>query len=370
VTQPRRIKLTYLITDLKVGGVPLHLHRLATRLPADQFEIRVISLADEGPVGERLRQAGIPVHACGARSATDVRALVRLWRHLRAHPPDVLHAMLFHANTAARLAGPLAGIPARRIISEIQTVEVERRWHLPVDGFTCRLCRFEVGNSPSVIEHLHRQAHIPRSRLRCEWGAVDTTAIASAVPADRAEFGVAPDEKLLLWTGRLDPVKGFEEMLEACRMLKASHRFKLLLVGEGAYRPVVERLIKNLELTDRVLAPGQRPDVPRLLKAADLFVFCSRTEGLPNSLLEAMAAGLPVVATNVPGCRDLIQHEQRGLLVESGNPRSIALGIATLLDDVELASRLGESGLAWVRAHTDIRVWTDRWARLYSAVCA
>ncbi|HOA74150.1 MAG TPA: glycosyltransferase [Phycisphaerae bacterium] len=364
----RRIKLTYLITDLEVGGVPLHLYRLATRLSRETFAIRVICLAEVGPVGERLREAGIPVLGCGARSVWNIGALWRLWQLLVADPPDILHALLFHANIASRFIAPLAGIPPRRIINEIQTVEVERAWHLPVDGLTCRLCRFEVGNSPSVLEHLHRRAGIPWSRLRCEWGAVDAQAIAAAPPLDRAALGVAPDESLLLWTGRLDPVKGFEEMLEAMRRLRSRRRFQFLLCGDGSYRPVVEQIIRSSGLDDRVRLLGQRQDVPSLLRTADAFVFCSRTEGLPNSLLEAMAAGLPIVATNVAGCRDLIRSGQTGLLVEPRCPDAIAEAIETILCDRQQAKRFGERAREWVTHHAELSVWCHRWECLYKNV--
>jgi starch synthase (maltosyl-transferring) len=362
------IKLTYLITDLKVGGVPLHLYRLATRLPRDEFEIRVVSLAEEGPVGQRLASAGIPVLACGARSPRVVWALVRLWRYLLADPPHILHAMLFHANMAARFVGPLAGLPARQILCEIQTVEVERRWHIPLDGWTCRLCRCEIGNSPSVTENLHRRAGIPTSRLRCEWGAVDVACIDSAPAADRMALGIASDEPLLLWTGRLDPVKGFEEMLAACSQLRTSHRFRLAIAGEGPYRAAVERLIAEHSLQDRVLLLGQRQDVPSLLKAADVFVFCSRTEGLPNSLLEAMAAGLPSVATNVPGCRDLIRHMQTGMLVEAGSSNQIACALIALLDNHDLRRQLGQAAREWARRNVDAELWCARWMEFYRGV--
>lgn len=366
----RPIRLTCLITDLNTGGVPLHLYRLASRLPADRFRVRVIALAGEGPVGELLRRAGVPVSTCDARGAGDVRALARLWERLRRDPPDLLHAYLFHANMAARVIGPLSGVPVHRILCEIQTVEIERPWHLVLDNLTCRLCRFEVGNSPSVVAHLRRRAHIPASRLRCEWGAVDVEVFDRASPLPRAALGVPEDEPLLLWTGRLDPVKGFEEMLEAfahvCRVRPA----RLLLAGEGPYRQAVERLIRRLQLDDRVALLGRRDDVPALLKTADLFLFCSRTEGLPNALMEAMAAGVPVVATDVPGCRDLITSGETGLLVPSGSIESIARAVLHLLEDRRRARSLSEAARAWVSRSCDAPSWIARWVRLYESVIA
>lgn len=364
----RPLNLTFLITDLEIGGVPLHLLRLAKAMPRDRFGVRVISLADEGPVGGMLREAGIPVSACRARSAIDVTALWRLRRILRADPPDILHALLFHANMAARVVGPFAGVPVRRILCEIQTAEVERAWHLTVDGLTCRLCWCEIGNSPSVIEHLHRQAHIPKSRLACEWGAVEVARYAEALPQAREALGLSANDRVIIWTGRLDPVKGFEEMLAAFASVRERYPVKLLLVGEGSYRPAVERLVRQHGLTEDVLMLGQRADVPQLLKAADLFLFCSRTEGLPNALLEAMAAGLPIVTTNVPGCRDLIVHGRTGLLATKGRVDEIAANLTTLLDNAGLAQRLGQAAHDWVASNADAGQLASRWERRYRAM--
>lgn len=361
----RPIRLTYVITDLELGGVPLHLHRLATRLPRDQFDIHVVSLAGKGPVGEMLVSAGIPVSSCGASSRWNLAALGRLWRILKATRPEVLHSLLFHANTACRLVGPPAGVSAQQIVCEIQTVEVERPWHLVLDNLTCRLCRCEVGNSPSVVEHLRRRAHLPRSRLVCQWGAVDIAVIEAARPADRAMFGLSVDEPVVIWTGRLDPVKGFEEMLSAFARLSQTCRATLLLAGEGAYRPTVERLVAEHGLGKCVKLLGRRTDVPSLLKMADTFLFCSRTEGLPNSLLEAMAAGLPIVATDVPGCRDVIINGETGLLAHPGSAVDIARKLGQIFSDADLSKSLGTRAQSWARRNLDTRRWSDRWSTLY-----
>jgi glycosyltransferase involved in cell wall biosynthesis len=274
---------------------------------------------------------------------------------------------MFHANMAARIAGPAAGIPPRRILCEIQTVEIERRWHLWLDGWTVRLCRAEIGNSPSVVEHLARQAHIPRARLRCVWGAVDGERIRRAAPFDRAALGLAQHERLVLWTGRLDPVKGFEEMLGGCGLLKDRHSFRLVLAGEGAYRNEVLRLVRDHSLESRVILLGATHEVPALLRAADLFLFCSRTEGLPNSLLEAMAAGLPIVATDVPGNRDLVRDGQNALVVPARRPDRIAGAMDRLFKDPALAARLGRAAQEWVGRHAAYDRWLARWSAFYAS---
>lgn len=364
----RPLRITYLITDLKIGGVPLHLYRLATGMPRAEARVRVVSLADEGPVGRRLREAGIEVRSCYGRSARDVRALARLHGILREQRTDILHTLLFHANIAGRAIGPLAGIPSSRIICEIQTVEYERPWHLVADGITCRWCRFEVGNSPAVVSHLARKAHVPVSRLRCVWGGVDVAAIELARPADRAAFGLAADARVILWVGRLDPVKGFEEMLGGLSKFPSAAGIHLLLVGEGPYRSRVEAIIREMRLSDRVTMLGQRDDVAELLKMSDAFVLASRTEGMPNSLAEAMAAALPVVVTDIPGCRDLVKHGETGLLVRARSPDAIARGIEQVIACPESSRAMGRRAAAWVRSHLDHRALPERWLRIYRSL--
>ena len=219
-----------------------------------------------------------------------------------------------------------------------------------------------------MLEHLHARAHLPRSRLRCELGAVDLEAVVSAEAVSRASLGLPDDEPILIWTGRFDPVKGFEEMLAAFARLGQRRAARLVLVGDGPYRQTVERLIRDMNLSSRVLLTGQRHDVPALLGVADLFVFCSRTEGLPNSLLEAMAAALPIVAVDVPGCRDLILPGKTGLLVPAGDVEAIAQAWETLLASPDRARALGQGARAWVAAHADVRGLVQRWAACYQSM--
>jgi len=154
-------------------------------------------------------------------------------------------------------------------------------------------------------------------------------------------------------------------MLAAFAEVTRQRPARLVLVGEGGYRPVVERLVGELGLAKHVLLMGQRLDVPGLLKSADVFLFCSRTEGLPNAVLEAMAAALPIVATDVPGCRDLVRHQETGLLAAAGSPSDIARCVLALIGHPARAGQLGRNARAWVCTHADTRSLADRWTNLY-----
>ncbi len=362
------MNLLYVITDLNTGGVPLHLRRLARYVRSRGHSVNVVSLAPPGQVSRLLDQAGVPTASCDAAGPWDWRVIQRLAAIIGDIGPDLVHSFLFHANLAARLAGLLAGFDRRRLVCEIQTVEIERRWHLPVDACTQRLCAWIVGNSASVIEHLATRGRIAPSRLRLIWGGVDVDTIEAAAPVARQQLGVPLGCPLLLWVGRLDPIKGLDVLVEAVRLpgpLGAAH---VAIAGDGPYRGALEQLVVQAGLTDRFHLLGLRPDVPGLLKTADAFVFPSRTEGLPNALLEAMAAGLPVVTTDAPGCSDLVRDADTGLIVPPDDPPALAAALAKLLADQSLRVRLGASAAGHVRRNFRLEKCFGEYLALYAEV--
>jgi len=362
------VHILYVITDLEVGGVPLHLRRLVGAVRDRGYRTTVVSLAPLGPVGDQLRLDGVTTHSCEGRGGRDFRVIARLAELMRLERPDIVHALLFHANFAARRAAKKAGIPRDRVLCEIQTVEIERRWHLWVDRFTHRGARLTIGNSPSVIDHLSARARIPRDRLRLVRGGIDAKRLADAPSLGRAVLPAPMGAKLLLWTGRLDPIKGLSTLLEACARLDPAVDAHLLLAGDGPLRGELERQANDLGIERRTHFLGVRRDVPSLLTAVDLFVFPSLTEGLPNALLEAMAAGVPVVTTDAPGCRDLVEDGRTGLVVPCRDASGLADAIGALLRDPKRAARLSVAAKQEVSEHWHIEGTYAAYAELYREV--
>ncbi len=360
------MRVLYLITDLETGGVPLHLYRLARSMRDAGHDVSVICLAPPGPVSAMLDEAGIPTDACGARGVWDLGIFPRLRRRILQAQPDVVHSFLFHANVAARLFASLGSLPRQRLICEIQTVEVERAWHLTVERYTHPWCRYVVGNSPSVVAHLARRAGVPPHRLVLVQGGIDAEPIRRADPIDRASLGLNAEAPVVLWTGRLDPVKRVDDLIfAATQLVRQAIPLQLLIVGEGPEQPRLQRLVGESGMTDHIHFAGRRSDVPRLLRTADLFVFPSRTEGLPNSLLEAMATGLPIVATNVPGNRDVLADGRTGLLVPPCRPYELAAAMLKLMQNRSLAYRLGAAASRAVDCQFQLRQTHLAYERLY-----
>jgi glycosyltransferase involved in cell wall biosynthesis len=199
-----------------------------------------------------------------------------------------------------------------------------------------------VGNSPSVVAHLARRAGVPPHRLVLVRGGIDPGTVRQADPIERASLGLSASVPLAVWTGRLDPVKRVEDLIRAAAsIVQQSVPLQVLIVGDGPQRDRLEWLAGQEGVADHVHFAGRRPDVPRLLRTADLFVFPSRTEGLPNSLLEAMAAGLPIVATDVPGNRDVLVDGRTGILVPPRRSEQLAAAMLKLLRNKGLARQLG-----------------------------
>lgn len=361
--------ILYVITDLDIGGVPLHLYHLARHVRASGYDVGVVSLAPAGAVGEMLATDGFDVESCEGRGGRDFRVIGRLADIFRRRKPDIVHALLFHANVASRWAAKRAGIAKDRVLCEIQTVEIERKWHLWVDWLTHRGCRLTVGNSPSVIEHLHRRAGIPRDRLRLVKGGIDPSRFDDVQPLPRGNIGLSDDDRLILWVGRLDPVKGLDHLIAAFASLRPEqHNAHLVLVGGGPLQLRLEAQIAALHLADRVHQLGPRQDVPQLLKTADIFAFPSRTEGLPNALLEAMAAGLPIVTTDVPGCRDLIRHDTNGLVVPFGDRDGLQASLHGLLTNGEQREELGAAARTSIEAEWNIAATYEAYLNAYREI--
>ena len=362
------MRILYVITDLEIGGVPLHLYRLARHMSDEGFDVHVTCLSPPGPVTRMLAKTGIATSACHAGGAWDWRAVDRLDGIVADLMPDIVHSFLFHANVACRFVALLGALAADTLICELQTVEVERPWHLTVERLTHRWCRYVVANSPSVVDHLARRARIAPDKLALVPGGIAPAPIRDSAPAKRASLGVNQSDPVLLWTGRLDPVKRLDDLISAAAIVNRSIPIQLLLAGEGPDRPRLERRVGRSGIADRVHLLGRRTDVPRLLKMADVFVFPSLTEGMPNALLEAMAAAVPIVATDAPGNRDLITHNENGLLVPTGDCEKLAGAIANLLRDKTLRQRLGACAAGTIDRQFHVARTYEGYRALYARV--
>jgi glycosyltransferase involved in cell wall biosynthesis len=334
--------ILFLITDLKYGGTPRSVQALVLGLRENGYQVRVVSLLEGGEIAGELQAAGISVSGLGL----DSRPLAAAWEFfslLRRERPLILHTFLFHANLLGRIFGRLAGVPF--IIASERSAEPSktsaRVW---LDHMTWRLATIWTANAEAVATTLERREGIDRRRIAVIPTAVDTDRFSprAADPEVRRNLGVSPDETLLISIGRLDTLKGHATLIEAFGLVAARRsNVRLALIGEGAEQASLEAQAAATGLDGRVTFLGGRADVVPYLRAADVFVLASNTEGMPGAVLEAMAVGLPVVATAVGGTPEVVVDGQTGVLVPPRDAAAFAAAILHLLEDPEQARAMG-----------------------------
>jgi glycosyltransferase involved in cell wall biosynthesis len=358
------VRVILLVTDHELGGTPLRLARLARGLRAAGVDVHAGCLAGRGPVTEWLESDGVATFSCDARGAMDVLALRRLAHHVRRLRPDLIHSTLMHANVAGRLVGWMCGVP---VVSSTATIEVERRWHRVMERLTARMDAGHIVNSGVLGEHVIRAFHVPRERLHVvppslvEWPRELDRAAA------RAELRMPADEFVVAWVGRFDPVKRLDLLVRCAEMVR-DQSVRFLLAGDGPARSSVERMLEGSSAQAKVRLLGWRDDVVPLLRAADLFVFPSRTEGMPNAVLEAMACGLPIVASDLPVLRELAGDGERLRLVASDDPQDYASAVDELQVNEAARRELGAGAAAWARRHLDSQGTTNAVLGVYEHI--
>ena len=336
-------RLLILVTDLEVGGVPLLIKNIALGLDGRDFEVHVACLSPPGPIFEELAASGIPTYALNARGPQDFIVAFRLAKLLSCLRPDVLFTALVHANFMGRLVGRLLGI--RRIFSSIHTVEKEKRWHLQLENLFCRLSNKTVCVSNAVYRQVKEVCHAPLNQLELILNGVDVEDFNKIEESSIKIPGLFPDRTVLIFVGRLDAVKGVDVLIRAVSILNEKmDTIHLLIVGDGAIRSELEALTTKLNLSDKVSFLGTRRDIPSLLRLADIKVMPSYWEGLPVSAIEAMAAGIPVIASNVEGLNEVVRESVTGILVPPGNPEMLAKAIVRCAANPQLCEEMGKNG--------------------------
>jgi glycosyltransferase involved in cell wall biosynthesis len=337
------MRVMLLVTDLERGGAPLRIARLARGLARAGDEVHVGCLGPRGPVSADLDAAGIATFACEARSPRDLLALKRLAGHVQRIRPDVIHATLTHANVAARLVGTIHRVP---VIASTATVEIERASHRVLERASTAMDRAHIVNSRVVAEHVVKHYGVPSRNVFVVPPSLDPMPIPIDRRAARAQLGLPKTAFVVAWVGRLDPVKRCELIVRTAAMY-GKERVRFVIAGEGPERSRLAAQIEALGARRTVLLTGWLDDPVVLLSAADAFVFPSLTEGMPNAVLEAMACGVPIVASNIPVLRELSAGGERFVLVSGDDPEDYAAALRSLRSDAQLRRTLGRRAARW-----------------------
>lgn len=372
--QVKTIHVLYLITDLNFGGAQKVLSDMLKRLDKNRFMPTVACLfGGDGPVADEIRAIDIPVVDLGMIAKWRLDALVRLFLLLRRMRPVILHASLFHANIPGRVFGRLAGVPI--IITWRQNVNIGGQIRELINRWTAELGDRTVAVSDLVLQVEIKRARISPDKVVTIYNGIDVSAFATPNPEVAAQirqsFDIPPGTLLVGTVGRLHPQKGLDNLLTAMPIIKRQFpNLRLLIIGDGELRNSSEIQAQSLGISDDVIFTGPRTDVPEIIPTLDVFSLPSLWEGLSLALLEAMAAGLPVVATSVGGTPEVVVDGATGLLVPPRDPTALAEAITHILTNPSMAHRMGQAGRERVTKHFSIDETVRKTEQLYETLLA
>jgi glycosyltransferase involved in cell wall biosynthesis len=362
------IRILYVITALPYGGAETQMVYLATGLKARGWEVRVVSLLPPSAYARELKATGIQVDSLALRRRVlDPRAPFRLAKIFRRERPHVVHSHMVHANLLARLARPLAKVPV--LVCTAHNINEGGRYRELAYRITDFLCNLTTQVSPEGLERYVRIGAVPENKIRYIPNGVDTQRLRPNPEARRRlreEQGLGTDFAWLA-VGRFDPQKDYFNMLRAfASVIREKPEAQLLIVGDGPLRLAAEELAQNIGLKDKVRFLGTYRDVPGLMNAADSYVMSSAWEGMPMVLLEAGATGLPIVATDVGGNREVVRNGETGFLVTANDPAALADAMVHLMDlSKRERQRMGKAGRQYIEANYSINRILDIWEALY-----
>jgi glycosyltransferase involved in cell wall biosynthesis len=359
------IKLLLLIPTLDRSGAEKQLTLLATRLPKSEFDVHVVALTRGGPYTEVLEQNGVKCTVIGKRFKFDPFALGRLRKLIRDEAPDVLHSWLFAANAYARIVAGKIDRP-RVVVSERCVDTWKSGWQLWLDRRQIARTHRLVANSESVAE-FYRGQGFPPERITVIPNGVE---LPEFTPEDRLavlrEFNIPEDSRVVGYVGRLARQKRVRDLVWAMQILRQlRERVHLLIVGNGPERRKLEAFAKHIGCDHVVRFAGHRNDASRLFAGIDLFWLASDFEGMSNSLMEAMAAGIPSVVTDIPPNRELVEDGRQGFVVKPGDSVGFAQFTDRILADPNLHRRLGEAARERMRTEFSVEKMVQSHARLY-----
>ncbi len=364
--------ILHVINTLGLGGAERFLSGLVTHLNRDQFRPVVATLTGQGPFAEDLKAAGIEVHHVHFNGARDVTGTIRLQQLMRQLRPALVQTYLTVDGFHGRLAAWFAGVPVRVAMQQNAFgggafFPFWQRW---LNILLNRTTQQFVAVSAGAAAYLQETENVPAEKIIVIPNAIEPVQPVSPAEAAswRRQMGIPTEVPLLGIVARLTEQKGISYLLQALTQLTRTNELSphCVIVGEGVLRPALERERDRLGLRQQVHFLGHRRDIPQILSALDLFVLPSLYEGLSLALLEAMSAGVPVVATQVAGSQEIIVNGENGILVPPQDATALAVAISRTLQQPKKTAKMATRGKESILRRFTI----DAIARQYEALYA
>ena len=374
--QDMRPLIMHIVYRFDIGGLENGVVNLINQLPVGKFRHLVVALTEVSDFRLRIRREDVEFVALNKAPGQGFWLYPRLYRLFKQRQPAIVHSRNL-AALEAQLPAWAAGVPVRihgEHGREGADLSDSRRYQWLRRGYGLFVHRF-VALSGELARYLHLQVGIASAKIEQVCNGVDTQIFHPAkqrqMIAD-CPFG-APEHLLVGTVGRLQAVKNQVDLARAFVLALRQHpelttSLRLVLVGEGALLPELQEILRSAGVEALAWLPGERGDIAEVMRGLDMFVLPSLGEGIANTILEAMACGLAVVATDVGGNPELVQHGVNGLLVPAADPQALAEAIVKLADDADLRRAMGQAGRQMAEQRFSLETMVARYQRLYSSL--
>jgi glycosyltransferase involved in cell wall biosynthesis len=351
------------------GGAETVFIDLATRLPADEYR-SIVLIRGKGWVYEELVRRGMKPILLDAKGSFNWRYLAGLRQLVRDERVDLIQSHLLGANVYCSLAGLLTGTPVVATFHGSVDIGENERFKWLKSGAINAGAGQIVAVSKSLSDDIINRTSLRKDKVVIIYNGINTAAFRhTRSSALRRKYGWSDDVIVVGSLGNIRPAKGYDILLQAAALLEQGSRsFRFVIAGQGKGKLYDDLLAlrKELGLEDRVQFLGFLDDAAEFLSSLDLFLSSSISEGLPLSAIQAMAAGLPLVATRCGGYEELVSHGEDGWLVEVSNPRAIAEALELVSTDAGLQAKLSENAVKRATGTFDISVMLNAYKQLYA----
>jgi glycosyltransferase involved in cell wall biosynthesis len=360
------MKIVYFIDHLRADGTQAVLSQLAFGLAARGHQQTIFCLNDscDREVVNRLQAGGAEVRIIGKAALVTGYGFVSIWQWLRRAEPDVVVTLLLVSDVFGRTMARMAKV--RRIVSSIRARNINySSFHRWLVRLTMRSVDAVIINSAYLREFAIDQEGAPSDRIFVIPNGVRVDDYSAAICSTslRKDFGLPHQSKLVGSVGRLTLQKGFDVLLKAVSLVNRP-ALDLLICGLGEEEGNLRALADKLGLRKQVHFVGYRRDIPSFLKSLDLYVHPARFEGMPNAVLEAMAAACPVVATDIDGARELITDGEHGWLVPPEDPAALASTLKEALANLDEARKRGSAARQRIAKHFTVEKMVNSWENI------
>jgi glycosyltransferase involved in cell wall biosynthesis len=342
----RKINVVHLVEELTIGGLEKTLTAIVLNLNKKKYNVSVWCLREGGFFADKLVKEGIDVKILYVSTSRNPLSIYKLYRLLKSYKFDIIHTHAYSAGTIGRMSAFLAGIPV--IISHNHSVyDYYFKYYHFVEWLLSLITDRVICISEAVNSFANETQRInARKLITIQNGIDDVCAVSKKRSFDlKKELGIPINHSVIGTIAHLEEHKGLKYLLESASLLLASRKdIIFMLVGEGTLKAELKKLCVDLKIEKNVIFTGERRDIPEILFSIDIFVLPSLREGLGLAILEAMACGKPVIATNVGGISEIVKNRVNGILVSPRDPEVLHTAMKELLDDKEMLEKMGHEG--------------------------